>query len=124
LEDIRGIAKKLNLKDVKDSIARKVRTVSNSTKTRLVKVEKDIADLNSDKVRLTKLLAQSNITIEDYRLTIDSIDQQLNTLLSEKYELEKSSSKLEDTTPTDIVQVKKTLNYFLQFNELTREMLN
>ncbi|MDS9470862.1 recombinase family protein [Sporosarcina pasteurii] len=124
LEDIRGIANKLNLKDVKDSIARKVRKVSNSTKTRLVKVEKDIADLNSDKVRLTKLLAQSNITIEDYRLTIDSIDQQLNTLLSEKYELKKSNSKSEDTTPADIAQVKKMLNHFLQFNELTREMLN
>lgn len=62
--------------------------------------------------------------MEVYRLTIDRIDQQLNTLLSEKYGLEESSSKSEGTMPTDIEQVKKMLNHFLQFNELTREMLN
>lgn len=124
LEDIRSITAKLNLDNVMDSIAKKVSKVSNSTKKRLVKIEKDITDLNNDKVRLTKLLAQSNIKIEDYRLTIEDIDSKLSTLVTEKYELEKSNSASKDTTATDIAKIKKELSYFLQLNELTTEMLH
>lgn len=61
-----------------DSVAKKVNRVSNSTKKRLVKIEKDITDLNNNKVTLTKLLSQSSIKIEDYRLTIANIDSKLN----------------------------------------------
>ncbi|WP_161804072.1 recombinase zinc beta ribbon domain-containing protein [Lysinibacillus macroides] len=124
LEDIRSITAKLNLDDVMGFIAKKANKVTNSTKKRLVKIEKDIADLNNDKVRLTKLLAQSSIKIEDYRLTIDDIDNKLNILVTEKYELEKSNSVSKDTTATDIAKIKKELSYFLQFNELTTEMLH
>lgn len=124
LEDIRSIIAKLNFDDVMGSIAKKANKVTNSTKKRLVKIEKDIADLNNDKVRLTKLLAQSSIRIEDYRLTIDDIDNKLNILVTEKYELEKSNSVSKDTTATDIAKIKKELSYFLQFNELTTEMVH
>jgi site-specific DNA recombinase len=124
LEDIRSITSKLNLDSVMDSLSKKINKVNTSTKKRLVKIEKSIADLNNDKVRLTKLLAQSNITIENYHLTIAGIDNQLNTLISEKFELEKSNSVSKDTTASDIAKIKKELTYFLQFNELTTEMLH
>lgn len=124
LEDIRSIASKLNLNSVVDSLSKKVDKVSTSTKKRLGKIEKSITDSKNDKVRLTKLLAQSSIKIEDYRLTIDDIDNKLSILVTEKYELEKLNSVSKDTTSTDIAKIKKELSYFLQLNELTPEMLH
>lgn len=107
-----------------DSVAKKVNRVSNSTKKRLVKIEKDITDLNNNKVTLTKLLSQSSIKIEDYRLTIADIDSKLNNLIAEKYELERLNSMSKDTTATDIATIKKEFSYFLQLNELSTEMLH
>lgn len=124
LADIRTISTKLNLDSVFDSLSNKVNKVSSNTKKRLAKIEKRITDLNDDKVRLTKLLAQLSITIENYHLTIEDIDKQLNTLTPEKYELEKSNAISKDTSASDIAKIKKEVNYFLQFNELTNQMLH
>ncbi|MBB6447073.1 recombinase family protein [Bacillus benzoevorans] len=124
LEDIRSITSKLNMDSIMDSITKKASNVSNNTKKRLTKVKKMIKDLNNEKVKLTKLLAKSNITIEDYRLTIEDIGSQLSNLVLEKYELEKANSEIQETTQSNITKLKKELNHYLEFNELTPEMLH
>lgn len=124
LEDIRTISFKMDLNSTLNSIRNKVKKASTSTQSHLLQIEKSIVDLNKDKVRLTKLLAQSSISIEDYRLTIDDLNSQLKNLTSKKYELEQSNAVSNDSTLSDIATIKKELDYFLQFNELTAEMLH
>lgn len=122
LGDIKSITSKLNLDSTVESLTKNVSMVDSNIKKRLKKVEKSIENLNTQKVQITKLLAKENITIEDYRLTIEDINNSLNNLASEKYKLE--SSKLKTISAEEIAKLKKELNYFLQFEKLTPEMLH
>lgn len=122
LEDIKFITSKLNIDNMVDSLTKNIGKVENKVGKRLKKVEKSTKDLNTQKVQLTKLLANGSIDIEDYRLTIEEINNNLNKLTSEKHELENTNSKT--TSKQDIAKLKKELNYFLQFNELASKMLH
>lgn len=122
LEDIKSLASKLNVDTMVDSLTKNISKVENKFEKRLKKVEKSIKNLNTQKVQLTKLLANESIDIEDYRLTIDEINNNLDKLVSEKCELENSNSKI--ISKQEIAKLKKELKHFLQFNELTPEMLH
>lgn len=124
LDDIKVLTSKLNLNSKMNSLTQKVNKMHSDTKKRLTKVEKNIEELNNQKVQLTKLLAQTNINIEDYRLTIEEINNSLNNLVSEKFELENAESNSKITTGDEVAALKKELENFVHFNELTPEMLH
>ncbi|MEN0648327.1 hypothetical protein NSQ82_04675 [Caldifermentibacillus hisashii] len=103
-------------------MARKSKSTKSDSQKKINKINKQMDVLKNRKRKFINLLADGMITHEEYQESIEATNKDLTELMEQKNEL-LSLMESEDVIET-IEKLKKELLQFLNFDELTEDILH
>ena len=122
LNDIKSLIHQIDKEQYIKKMERKSRSTKSDSQKKINKINKQMDVLKNRKRKFINLLADGIITNEEYQESIEATNKDLTELMELKNEL-LSLMESEDVIET-IEKLKKELLQFLNFDELTEEILH
>ncbi|MDX8365228.1 recombinase family protein [Cytobacillus sp. IB215665] len=122
LTDIKLLVKQINKEEYLKQLELKTKKSKHDLMKRIDKANKQILVFKKRKGKYINMLADEQITHEDYRENVEASNIEIEQLVKKKNEL---LSKIEDEQVIDSIEkLKEELLSFLNFNELSPEILS
>ncbi|MDL0420803.1 recombinase family protein [Caldibacillus thermoamylovorans] len=122
LNDIKSLIHQIDKEQYIKKMERKSKSTKSDSQKKINKINKQMDVLKNRKRKFINLLADGIITNEEYQESIEATNKDLTELMEQKNEL-LSLMESEDVIET-IEKLKKELLQFLNFDELTEDILH
>ncbi|WP_235357101.1 recombinase family protein [Bacillus alveayuensis] len=122
LNDIKSLAQQIDKEQYIKKMERKSKSTKSENQKKINSINQKIDVLKNRKRKFIDLLADGIITHDDYHESVEAANKELNELMKQKNEL---LTLMENENTIEILEkLKKELLQFLNFDELTKDMLH
>lgn len=122
LNDFKSMSQSLGQDDILNKVQSKANKLEKEVNKKLSRIENKLETLKSRRNRYIDLLADEIISKQDYDSKVEEAQNEVKSLEIEKMSLIDSLNKVNDIDKLQVL--KKELDKLLQFEDLTKEMLN